>query len=629
MRNSILLMSLAILIVKNDKVFASKPQYAPNQAFGLKQKKSFKVRQSKTIKGTIKEDSQNFLGSSQSWFNLDPTIDKQQGVSTNLAYKKFGTPTSEEDIIVAVLDSGVDVNHQDLRDKIWINQNEIPNNGIDDDNNGYIDDINGWNFLGHKDGMASFTKRADGTFEHTNGEVSLQVHSDSLEITRTYKNLLDLKIKLQELGEDLSLEDEQLFIETKAEVSLQFEKNFDEFSFYKKSLESFKKAEGKLASIGITELSLTSLNIIMATDQETEEAIRTMIDLLERGFNKENLTSELLYYGRFVNFYYNTEFDSKRDILKITDRELLTGAYGNNDIVGPDAFHGTHVSGVIAAIRNNGIGINGIAEKVKIMPLRVVPDGDERDEDVAHSIRYAVDNGAKIINMSFGKQYSPMQEIVHQAIRYAEEHNVLIIRAAGNESLNNDEANTFPSRSFEGNTVNNWLEVGASSPTSNSRFIPAFSNYGKTSVDLFAPGLRIMSTAPNNEYYQASGTSMASPVVAGVAALILSYKSMDSTKLKNIIISSLNQYPDLLITRDGIGEILFSDLSIYAGTPNALTALENLDILPKKSNSLQKLETMNSPPKIITKTQRNIFRKYKNTTSWFYLKKVIDFFKLW
>jgi subtilisin family serine protease len=299
---------------------------------------------------------------------------------------------------------------------------------------------------------------------------------------------------------------------------------------------------------------------------------------LEKYYNK--VIKNALEYG------YNPKFDPRK-IVGDNPKKLREKGYGNNDVKGPDAFHGTHVAGIIAANRENALGIKGVAQNVLIMPIRAVPDGDERDKDVANAIYYAVDNGAHIINMSFGKAYSPDKKFVDEAVRYAESKGVLLVHAAGNDAKNLEEENNFPNRKYAdtGKEASNWLEIGASGwSNDNSKFVANFSNYGKSKVDVFAPGVDIYSTVPDkNAYKNASGTSMAAPATSGVAALIMSYyPKLTATQVKDILMKSSIKYTQKINKPGEKGtNALMTDLCISGGIVNAYEALKMAEEMSK------------------------------------------------
>ena len=544
-------------------------------------KRAKSIRTIKTnSKGTILESTNASFTTPENWFNLDPKTDDVQGVSSDKVYTEFGEPKATEDIIVAVIDSGVDVNHEDLQGKIWINENEIADNGIDDDKNGYIDDIFGWNFIGGSDGMAKIVQ--DGALKNSlrleQGDKSKQVSADSLEVTREYARLLKLKAQLASIGEYLLPVEVALLKEVSSEVEKNQKTATTNLKFYIKTLSDFKVNSKILTEQGgLTTIDFETVDSFEPINADQATAKEKILELINKGLEPDSLQSEIEYYDIQANFYYNEKLDSRAKIVGDDQSNPNEKNYGNNNVIGPDAFHGTHVAGIIAANRENTIGINGVAKNVKIMALRAVPNGDERDKDIANSIRYAVDNGAKVINMSFGKNYSPYKKIVDAAVKYAEEKGVLLVHAAGNSYQDNDKGGNFPNRIMltDKSEVNNWLEIGASAFSNDSSFAAGFSNYGKKTVDIFAPGVNIFSTIPGNDYSNASGTSMASPATAGVAALVLSFSpELEAKELREIIISTTNRFPGLKIFKARLGEVLFSELSIHGGTPNAYEAVK-------------------------------------------------------
>lgn len=479
----------------------------------------------------------------QNWFHADFATDSIYGTASDAAYRYAASKgLKPSPVIVAVLDSGIDLHHEDLVNVLWVNADEIPGNGIDDDKNGYIDDIHGWNFIGGADGS--------------------HVDADNLEITRlvrqgmsrfespdefTNKTNQEKYPAEYEAYKKMKIEVEQKLAEAKMMVANYDTQIAQTTGMFKEFAQSYG-ADDKITIEGLKAwqpssqpLNMLKSSFLMAvnTDQAEEIFGKTPNEMLHE-------LEEQLKDDRVLNYYkgqiqqYDVNFDP-RSIVGDNYDDKTERYYGNNDPDGPDAFHGTHVAGIIGAEWNNDLGINGVARDVKIMSVRTVPNGDERDKDVANAIRYAVDNGAKIINMSFGKAYSPEKELVWDAIRYATEKNVLLIHAAGNDNKNVDTENNFPTNYVDGKELSNtWLTVGASSRY-NDKIKASFSNFGKQQVDIFAPGLEIYSTVPDSKYDWAQGTSMAAPAVSGVAALVWSfYPRLTAAQLRTILIESGN-----------------------------------------------------------------------------------------
>lgn len=512
----------------------------------------------------------------ENWFNLDPEEDSILGVSTEKAYRTILKDKKSKTVIVAVIDSGVDVEHEDLSESIWVNEDEIANNGVDDDNNGYIDDINGWNFIGNP-----------------NGE---NIEGDSYELTREYTRLM----KIFDAEDSLKMrrknkEQYAYYRDLKKQFNKQKVKAEEEYQQFASFFRNFTLTKEILSNYTQTDsLTLEVLEKVdsTTTDEQILQLSAFYRSLLENNVNDDQITEWKEHLEKQLNFAYNTDYDP-RELVGDDYSNVNEKYYGNNNVEGPDASHGTHVAGIIAATRNNKIGINGIADNVKIMSVRAVPDGDERDKDIANAIYYAVNNGAQIINMSFGKSYSPQKEAVDKAVKYAEEKGVLIIHAAGNSSKNIDEKNNFPTKNFLGEKESSklWIEVGASDSGIDHKFVGSFSNYGKTTVNIFAPGCQITSTTPNNNYEAFDGTSMASPVTAGVAALLMSYyPELTAQQVKDILLKSSKKYQNLKVIKPTTNpekqeEILFSELSDTGAIVNAFEAVKMAESMNIEGNN--------------------------------------------
>lgn len=487
------------------------------------------------------------------WYLKDPIKDKIYGVGAEEAYKLLMGKKAKE-VIVAVIDSGVDTEHPDLKEVIWINEDEIPGNGIDDDKNGYIDDVHGWSFLGGPGGDIS----------DESSELSRIYFADKAYFSDRDTNSFPVsdKVRYKRFQEI-----ETIFLAEKANAARQ--------------MEGIKLLADYMAAVKQEKGTFTkSTNKSYKPKNDVEKKIKARMKLILIGYKPEVLETEI---GTMIA---NSQQDSEKmvnDSLRIAlvgdnPNDLTEKYYGCNRYMGPDAFHGTHVSGIIAAKRGNGIGIEGIAENAKIMVIRVVPNGDERDKDIANGIYYAVDNGAKVINMSFGKYYSPNKEVIDAAVTYAYDHDVLLLHAAGNEAKNKDLQDSYPTRKFlNGQIASNWLEIGASSSSKDpKKLIAEFSNYGVTTVDLFAPGVDIYSTIPNNAYGNASGTSMACPAAAGVAALIRGYfPELSASQVKEVLMKTAIR-SDAVITIPGGGVGKMVDVSITGGFINAASAVRFL-----------------------------------------------------
>jgi subtilisin family serine protease len=328
---------------------------------------------------------------------------------------------------------------------------------------------------------------------------------------------------------------------------------------------------------GTDSLTPSRVEAIVPADSATGRARKLYLALAERGLTSAVIDDAMAHFQSDLEHGLNPSFDP-RPIVGDNYRDVHQSHYGNADITGPDASHGTHVSGIIGATRDDHDGVNGIGEAVRIMMVRAIPDGDERDKDVANAIRFAVDHGARIINMSFGKAFSPDKPVVDAAVRYADAHGVLMVHAAGNDGVNEDVSSDYPSpRYADGGQAQNWIEVGASSWQGGDSLAASFSNYSHDRVDVFAPGVDIMSTLPGNHFGRESGTSMAAPVVSGVAALLLAYyPTLTAPEVKRIILASATRYTDQMVVRPGSSKgehVPFGSLSATGGIVNAYAAL--------------------------------------------------------
>jgi len=428
---------------------------------------------------------------------------------------------------------------------LWQNPGETAGNGVDDDDNGYIDDIYGWNFIGGADGR--------------------NVGHETLEVTRLFARCE----RGEELPAGLICSDvTEAFEEEKAEV----DGTLDQLDNLDQALEFATTVLRRVT--GTEELTRQSVAAVQSNSQEVQQARSIYLQLDDAGINEELLVDARESYEGLAQYGLDPTFEPR----EIVGDDLSDGTeqgYGNPDVMGPDASHGTHVAGIIGAVRGNDEGIDGLAAGVRLMTVRTIPDGDERDKDVANAIRYAVDNGADIINMSFGKSYSPRKSLVDAAIRYADEAGVLMIHAAGNDGENLDGAANFPTPEYDGGgEAENWIEVGAANWAVDS-LAATFSNYSQTQVDVFAPGVAVLSTVPGDEYKQEDGTSMASPVVTGVAAMLMAYfPNLSASDVKRILMESSVKYGDRVVPQPGSGTpVPFGTLSVTGGVVNAYQAV--------------------------------------------------------
>lgn len=480
------------------------------------------------------------------WQLLDLEADLVPGVSASRTYEELLAGRQPgRTVVVAVIDGGVDTAHVDLRERLWRNEAETPGNGVDDDGNGYVDDVWGWNFIGGADGQ--------------------NVHHETLEVTRLHAAC--------QIG---TPPPSGLTCDSIAE-------GYDERrNETEQTLEQIRQIGAAMEVIvpmlaqatGVEEPTADDVRALETTDPRLGQAREIFLQLDAAGITPEELEEARGAYQDLLEYGLDPTFQT-RDLVGDDLENGSERIYGNNDVMGPDAKHGTHVSGIIGATRGNGVGMDGIAPDVRIMTIRAVPDGDERDKDVANAIRYAVDNGAHVINMSFGKAYSPRKELVDEAVRYADERGVLMIHAAGNDGEDLEVEPNYPNRTYaDGGSAELWIEVGAADWKVDSIAAP-FSNYGRTKVDVFAPGVDILSTLPGDAFDREDGTSMAAPVATGVAALLMSYfPELSAADVRRILLESAVPYADRTVPQPGTGALVpFGTLSVTGAVVNAYEAV--------------------------------------------------------
>lgn len=498
------------------------------------------------------------------WYN------GKNGMQTEQAYKLLKKRQSQT-VVVAIIDSGIDIEHEDLKGKIWINEKEIPGNGIDDDGNGYVDDVYGWNFLGNEKGENQNYARLERT-------------RILAELSKKYADVEEADVK------NADKKEYELYKQVRDEVA-------SERAEYEPYLGQMDMLAGLIdqvpslvaAQLGKEKYTEKDLNKWKPADPQGMQMKQLALAISSGRLTKEVLEKQKNQIDQMLNYNLNVDYDD-RSLIGDNPNDIKDKKYGNNDVEGPDALHGTHVGGIVGSIRGNKLGGDGVADNVKLMSLRAVPNGDEFDKDIALAVRYAVDNGAQVINMSFGKSYSPLAKDVYEAFAYADSKGVLLVHAAGNDAKNVDVEPNFPTYKydFQDKRLDHYLTIGASTRFATVKKQPhgslaaAFSNYGQTGVDVFAPGFEIYNAVPQSEYMQLQGTSMAAPMVSGAAALLKSYfPKLSMKEIKDILLSTATSYKGTQQTKPGEETTVdFGTLSVTGGVINlpaavkAATALE-------------------------------------------------------
>ncbi len=490
----------------------------------------------------------------QTWSHADLLTDTIPGMSVDRAYSEIIGTRKGKKVVVAVLDSGIDLTHEDLDGVLWTNKDERPGNGVDDDNNGFVDDIHGYNFLGES-------------------------YNEQLEMARILS---------------LNLGDAALQAKAKAKLEADYTEASQNKAQYEQILQAVSQSHEVVSKhLGKTDYTKKEVSAIKTEDPGFQQNIAVLLQMFNFSDSIPDLLEEvkdgIKHFTDQLNYNLNVNF-SGRDAVGDNPYDLMDLGYGDGNPKNrfPDEDHGTHVAGIIAAERNNGVGVKGVANNAQIMSIRAVPNGDEYDKDIALGIRYAVDNGARIINCSFGKSFSPNSEWVHNAIKYAATKDVLIVHAAGNDGLDIDalENTQYPNdynNTPDAEIAENVIVVGSLTQNYGAEMISSFSNFGQRNVDVFAPGSSIYSSMPGNTYKSQGGTSMAAPAVSGVAALIMSYyPKLSAPQVKKIIMQSgLSSKTNVILSGDPSKAKSFGEISSSGRMVNAYNAMIMADGVAK------------------------------------------------
>lgn len=491
------------------------------------------------------------------WHLLDPDSDNMLGISANKSQALLKNKKPET-VVVAVIDNGTDYTHSDLQGRIWVNEDEIDGNGIDDDHNGYIDDIHGWNYLGNKNGD--------------------NLKDETVELTRCYlyyQGKFGGKTASQVAATDKNEYEKYLQIKSGFENEIKDKNN--SIRIYQDLIDRYYSADQVLRTYFCKEkYENEDVYKIKTREQEVLEAKKYMIYFIDNKLSVEMLEKYISNTEKELKTRYNPDFNPRKEIVGDNPDDLNDTLYGNNIVNARGPVHGTSVASVIAALDNDS-GAVGVAQNVKIMILRVVPNGDERDKDIALAFRYAVRNGAKIINCSFGRHYSLHPEFLYDAMKEAEDAGVLIVNGAGNDENNNDEKPFYPTGTYQnGQKAGNWITVAASGQRDNERLAAYFTNYGQKTVDVFAPGIDIEACTLNNKSEAESGTSIAAPVVSGIAAVIKSYYPfLTGQQIREIIMASvyIPRTENVILPGTRDQKVKFGNLSVSGGIVNLYNAL--------------------------------------------------------
>ena len=492
------------------------------------------------------------------WHHLDPEDDGILGISTVKAYDYLKDKKADT-VIIAIIDNGAQITHEDLAGTIWVNPKEIPNNKIDDDNNGYIDDINGWNFLGNSKGE--------------------NLKRETVGITRLYALLHEKYVDQTQFSiQAENLEEYKRYQFIKSEFEATLKKKNEEIIYYQNILAYYIECDATISDfLKKSDYTEDEVRQIKKRNHKIASAKHFLIQIYDNKLTKKGIETRITNLKKDLETRLNPKYKNREHIVGDDPDNMLDTLYGNNNVQAKGPYHGTGVASVVGAL-NNTIGVDGVAKHVKLMIIRIVPNGDERDKDTVLAWKYAINNGADIINCSFGKKHSVHPEFVRQAIIEAEQAGVLIVNGAGNLGTNNDEIPYYPTGlKTDSVKANNFITVGASKSKDNEHLAAFFSNYGETSVDIFAPGFNIGNCVLNNGYDKGSGTSISAPVVAGMAAVLKSYYPyLTAKQLKEIIIKSAYIPKTERVISPGENRkdiVSFKTLSVAGGIANLYRAV--------------------------------------------------------
>ena len=499
----------------------------------------------------------------KNWHQMDLNTDGYFGVSLNQAYQ-FLKGKKSKTVIVTTIDSGIDTLQKDLISVLWVNPKEKPGNGIDDDHNGYVDDVHGWDFLGGKDGKVDNTETTEEVRQYNKLK---NIYSSLTSAIAGKENEYAFWQKVKTTYDSTIKKDNNEMVDLTMKINLLSGTNY------------YIKRELKLRSDQtFTNTDLARISTKNDTVAECKALWESVFTQTGDNSNNASVLKDLTDFYAKINNDINPDLDIRSRIVGDDPDKNDGKPYGNNILKNSDASHGTGVAGLIAAVRNNGYGIDGIADNVRIMAVKAVPNGDEYDKDIANAIHYAVDNGAKIINMSFGKKISPHKDWVDEAFKYAAKKDVLLVMASGNDGQDVDIKPEFPNDTYlDSSSTDNVINVGASGPKDDENLAATFSNYGKNNVDVFAPGVKVTSIDMDAEFDTADGTSFSAPIVAGIAALVLEYyPKLSANQLKQVILESATPLTGKMVIKPGSKDekVDFTTLSKTGGIVNALKALQ-------------------------------------------------------
>lgn len=545
----------------------------------------------------IKQDNQARKKQSDlDWYNCSFGEDGVYGAEVNKAYEFLKGKKVKKRPVVALIGTGLDVEHEDLKQAIWVNPGEQAD-GKDRDKNGFIDDINGWNFLGGKNGqvMERLIQEGDREFLRlkdkyadyitSNGEFFKIIDGKRVKVSAPenlseysyYKNVVMPESQLARIYGGWNM----------AYVIAEYGQKFKEdlrakFPGQRITLQEFQTCydpnapQDTLSDVTFT-LIATAFQLYKTDDLDF--VYKTFVETgVARG--KESYEEALKAYG----------YDGRKDIVGDDYLNINDNKYGNNVLLTSDAGLGTMQGGIIGGKRGNGLGNDGIMDEAEIMALRVTASGGEPYiKDMVLAIRYAADHGVDIIVLPQQNTLYPdgQKEWMIEALRYAESKGILVIVPAWELSQDLAKQTFYPNRRMTGDKELTNLMVISSSDKEGNPSLNA--NYGAKELDLFAPGINIYSAYTGDTYQIGSGVGLASASVAGVAALIKAYyPHLTGSQIRDILLESVTSRKGVEVEKgievDGKQTqdlFLFDDLCLSGGILNAYQAIMAADKLGK------------------------------------------------
>mgnify|MGYP000162688740 FL=1 len=530
------------------------------------------------------------------WYNCSFDKDGVYGCEVNKAYDFLKDRKIKKRPIVALIGTGIDVEHEDIKQAIWVNPKEKAD-GKDNDKNGLVDDINGWNFLGGKDGQVMEATMREGDREFLRLK---DKYADYIFDGKNYNKVIDgklTKVADPENIEEYNYYRNQVLPESPmagtysgwqlTDVLKAYADKFDQMMKERFPGKELTEADfsicydPKAPRDSLSEVSF--MMCAMGFGVYKTDKWETVYSGIKSGAQIEQAKAE---YERKVGQF---GADGRKDIIGDNYLDINDNKYGNNVLLTADAAIGTMEAGIIVAKRENGLGGNGIMDQAEIMTLRVAANGEPYLKDIALAIRYAVDHQADIIMLPVQNTLYPedQKKWISEALEYAESKGVFCVTPAWEGAQDLAVETYYPNRWMTGKKeLTNLMVVCSSDKNGNPSMN---SNYGAKEVDLYAPGMEIYSTYTGDTYQSGTGLGLAAATTVGVAALIKAYyPHLTGTQIRNILLETVTSRKDAEVEKGIVVDgkptqdlFLFGDLCLSGGIINAYQAVVAADKLAK------------------------------------------------